>query len=295
MSDNFIEDKASRNHILEYITSILVDVNDKIILYYFNNLSPNDINTKTASDDFVSVADKKSEDFITNKLFKFLDITKIIGEESAFINKENYLSLLNEPLLWVIDPIDGTKNYIKGNRNFCSMISLVQDNYPIASFIYQPLERELIYAFKGHGSYKLNVNTKISTKLKIEINPRTEIIGSGGTKGIPDDFRKSILFNLRTYTKRLFIGSAGVETVMMATNKIQFIFHGRVTPWDHSPFHLITKEAGGCVYMAQSREDFNILSKGPILAAANNDIWTEIREIVIPEVSPYRKNYFNSF
>ena len=47
MLDNFIEDKASRNHILEYITSILVDVNDKIILYYFNNLSPNDINTKT--------------------------------------------------------------------------------------------------------------------------------------------------------------------------------------------------------------------------------------------------------
>ena len=76
---------------------------------------------------------------------------------------------------------------------------------------------------------------------------------------------------------------------MMATNKIQFVFHGRVTPWDHSPFQLIIKEAGGCVYMAESKEDFNILSNGSILAAANSNIWSEIRDIAIPEDNPYRK------
>ena len=141
MLDNIIDSKASRTKILEYITSILIDVNNKVILYYFNKLSPNDISTKTSSDDFVSIADKKSEDFITEKLFNFLYITKIIGEESAFINKENYCSLLNEPYLWVIDPIDGTKNYINGNENFCSMISLVKNSCPIASFIYKPLNK----------------------------------------------------------------------------------------------------------------------------------------------------------
>ena len=289
MLDNIIDGKANRNEILEYITSILIDVNHKIILHYFNNLTANDIDTKTSTEDFVSVADKKSEDFITEKLFNFLDVTKIIGEESAFINKENYFNLLNEPFLWVIDPIDGTKNYINGNENFCSMISLVKNSIPIASFIYKPLEKEVIYAFKGHGAYKLNVETKLSSKLKIKKNKSSEIIGSGGTKGIPDVFRESILFNMRNYTKRLFIGSAGIETVMLATNKIQFIFHGRVTPWDHSPFDLIIKEAGGCVYMARFKEEFNIRSSGPILAAANNNIWTNIREIVIPKSSSYRK------
>ena len=289
MLDNIIDNKSVRNQIVEYITSILIDVNDKIILNYFNKLSPNDIHTKTSSDDFVCVADKISENFITNKLFNYLDITKIIGEESAFINKENYFSLLNEPLLWVIDPIDGTKNYINGNKNFCSMISLVKHSCPIASFIYKPLERELIYAFKGNGAYILNIDKKILSKLKIEINEVSEIIGSGGTKGIPDVFRESILYNLRTHTKRLFIGSAGIETVMLATNQIQFIFHGRVTPWDHSPFDLIIKEAGGFVYMARFKEEFNIKSKGPILAAANNNIWSHIREVAIPKNSSYRK------
>ena len=289
MLDNIIDSKASRDDILEYITSILIDVNDQIVLYYFNKLSPNDINTKTSSDDFVSIADKKSEIFITTKLYNFLGITKIIGEESAFIDKKNYLNLLNEPLLWVIDPIDGTKNYINGNKNFCSMISLVKHSFPIASFIYKPLDRELIYAFKGIGAYKLDVDTQVLSKLKIEINKLSKIAGSGGTKGIPEVFRKSILNNLRTNTKRLFIGSAGIETTMLANNKIQFIFHGRVTPWDHSPFDLIIKEAGGCVYMSRSKVEFNIKSKGPILAAASNTIWNRIREIAIPIDNTYRQ------
>ena len=289
MLDNIIDSKASRDDILEFITSILIDVNDQIVLNYFNKLSPNDINTKTSSDDFVSIADKKSEIFITTKLYNFLGITKIIGEESAFIDKKNYLNLLNEPLLWVIDPIDGTKNYINGNKNFCSMISLVKHSFPIASFIYKPLDRELIYAFKGIGAFKLDVDTQVISKLKIEINKLSEITGSGGTKGIPEVFRKSILNNLQTNTKRLFIGSAGIETTMLANNKIQFIFHGRVTPWDHSPFDLIIKEAGGCVYMSRSKVEFNIKSKGPILAAASNNIWNHIREIAIPKDNAYRQ------
>ena len=289
MLDVNIDSEAKRNYILKYITEILIDVNDKIILHYLNNLSSNDIHTKTSSDDFVSIADKKSEDFIINKLFNFLDITKIMGEESAFINKDNFLSLLNEPLLWVIDPIDGTKNYIAGNQNFCSMISLVKHSCPIACFIYKPLERELIYAFKGNGAFKLNIKTQALSKLKIKTNKINEIVGSGGTKGIPEVFRKSILNNLRNHTKRLFIGSAGIETTMLVTNKIQFIFHGRVTPWDHSPFDLIITEAGGCVFMARFKEKFNIQSKGPILAAANNNVWNQIREIAIPKNNLYRK------
>ena len=93
--------------------------------------------------------------------------------------------------------------------------------------------------------------------------------------------------NLRSNTVRLFIGSAGIETVMLAKNQIQFIFHGRVTPWDHSPVDLITREAGGVVFMARNKKLFNIQSEGPILAASNLKIWNNIREIAIPFNDPY--------
>ena len=92
-----------------------------------------------------------------------------------------------------------------------------------------------------------------------------------------------------TNTKRLFIGSAGIETIMLAKNEIQFIFHGRVTPWDHSPMDLITKEAGGFVYMAINKDEFNIKSKGSILAACDIKTWDKTRDLIIPKDNPYRR------
>ena len=77
---------------------------------------------------------------------------------------------------------------------------------------------------------------------------------------------------------------------MLANNETQFLFHGRVTPWDHSPLDLITREAGGCVYMIKDKEKFNLNAKGPILAASNNEIWDGIKEIAIPKHHPYLSN-----
>ena len=95
MLSNIINSKSIRNEILHFIVNILIDVNQKVVLNYFNKLTPKDIDIKSSNDDFVSVADKMCEDYISKKLSNFLDNTKIIGEETAFLDKENFLSLLN--------------------------------------------------------------------------------------------------------------------------------------------------------------------------------------------------------
>ena len=172
------------------------------------------------------------------------------------------------------------------------MISLVSNKLPIATFIYCPLKNIFVYAFKNYGAFIVDTINNTSTKLSIKPSNLLKIIGSGGTKGIPEIYRQSILDNLKTNTERLFIGSAGIETIMLAKNEIQFIFHGRVTPWDHSPMDLITNEAGGCVYMAINKSKFNIKSKGSILTASNFQIWDNIRDMIIPSNNPYRK-YIN--
>jgi len=288
MNDILIQNNATRNKIVEYIMNLLINVNKNIILRYHKNLKSEDISTKTSNDDFVSIADKKSEEIISKQLKGFLDVSDILGEETAFLDKQ-YDKYLDKSLLWVVDPIDGTKNYINGKESFCSMISLISYTLPIATFIYYPLKNIFVYAFKNYGAFIVDTNKKISTKLLIKPTNTLKIIGSGGTKGIPDEYRSSILNNLKSSTERLFIGSAGIETIMLAKNEIKFIFYGRVTPWDHSPMDLITKEAGGCVYMAINRGKFNIKSKGSILAASNINIWNNIRDLIIPSDNPYRK------
>ena len=288
MNNILIQNNKSRTQFVNYLMNLLINVNKNIILYYYKNLKSKDISTKSSNDDFVTIADKKSEKFISDQLIGFLGVNDILGEETAFLVK-NYDKYLNNSLLWVVDPIDGTKNYINGKEEFCSMISLVSSMLPIATFIYYPLKNIFVYAFKNFGAYIVDTNTKISSKLLIKPYKSLKLIGSGGTKGIPENYRQSILNNLKINTERLFIGSAGIETIMLAKNEIQFIFHGRVTPWDHSPMNLITKEAGGCVYMAINKNEFDIKSKGSILAASNLQTWNNIRNLIIPSDDPYRK------
>ncbi len=288
MNDILIQNNKSRTQIVNYLMNLLINVNKSIILHYYKNLKSKEISTKSSNDDFVTIADKKSEKFISDQLIDFLGVSDILGEETAFLFK-NYDKYLHKSLLWIVDPIDGTKNYINGKEEFCSMISLVSSMIPIATFIYYPLKNTFVYAFKNFGAYIVDTNTNVSSKLLIKPSKILKLIGSGGTKGIPENYRQSILNNLKTNTERLFIGSAGIETIMLARNEIQFIFHGRVTPWDHSPMDLITKEAGGCVYMAINKSEFDIKSKGSILAASNLQIWNNIRNLIIPSDDPYRK------
>ncbi len=276
-----IEKENIRKKIINYISDLLVKVNELIILKYYKNLSSKHINTKSSDDDYVSIADKESEIYIVKNLIGFLNINQYIGEETSYINKDDYKSFEKNALYWVIDPIDGTKNYINGKNEFCSMISLVFNSIPIASFVYYPLKNLLVYAFKGFGAYSLEIKTKKIIQLRIQQNSFNNIVGSGGTKGIQEPLRQKVLQNLRKYTNRLFIGSAGIEAIMLASNETQFVFHGRVTPWDHSPLDLIIKESGGCVYMLNDKAEFNIFSRGPILAASNDQIWENIRSLAL--------------
>ena len=276
-----IENENLRKEIINYISDLLVEVNELIILKYYKNLSSKHINTKSSDDDYVSIADKESEIYIVKNLIGFLNINQYIGEETSYSNKDDYKSLEKNALYWVIDPIDGTKNYINGKNEFCSMISLVFNSIPIASFVYYPLKNLLVYAFKGFGAYSLEIKTKKIIQLRIQQNSLANLLGSGGTKGIEEPLRQKVLQNLRKYTNRLFIGSAGIEAIMLASNETQFVFHGRVTPWDHSPLDLIIKESGGCVYMLNDKAEFNIFSRGPILAASNDQIWENIRSLAL--------------
>ena len=278
---SIIEKENIRKEIINYISDLLVKANELIILKYYKNLSSKHINTKSSDDDYVSIADKESEIYIVKNLIGFLNINQYIGEETSYSNKDDYKSLEKNALYWVIDPIDGTKNYINGKNEFCSMISLVFNSIPIASFVYYPFKNLLVYAFKGFGAYSLEIKTKKIIQLRIRQDSFANIVGSGGTKGIQEPLRQKVLQNLRRYTNRLFIGSAGIEAIMLASNETQFVFHGRVTPWDHSPLDLIIKESGGCVYMLNDKAEFNIFSRGPILAASNDQIWENIRSLAL--------------
>ncbi len=264
----------NRKYVNDFIFFLLKKVNDDIILKNLENLNSEDIFTKSDKDDFVTVYDKKAEEYIIKEINEKFTSIKIIGEETSY-QKNIDLSIMYDEYYITIDPIDGTKNYINQNQNFCSMVSFIFKKKPVASFIYYPLIKKYISSFESFGSKILDLNTNKISKLKI--NKKLINFATGGTKGIPEITRKIILEKFNSNFKRYFIGSAGVETLMLVNNEVDFIFHGRVTAWDHSPMCLITKEAGGEVLMFNNESTFNIFSKGPILAAKNIQHWKHVK------------------
>ena len=264
----------NRKFINDFFFYLLKKVNDDIIIKHLNDLNSDEIFTKSNKNDYVTIYDKKAEEFIIKEINKKFISIKIIGEETTF-QKNIDLSIIDDDYYFTIDPIDGTKNYINKNKNFCTMVSLIYRKKPIASFIYYPLIKKYISSFENFDSKILDLNTSKICTLKISkdlIN-----FATGGTKGLPELTRKIILEKFNSNFKRYFIGSAGVETLMLANNQVDFIFHGRVTPWDHSPMSLIIKEAGGEVLMFNNSSIFNVFSKGPILASKNLEHWKYVK------------------
>ena len=126
------------NKIRDEVTVLLKEVSRKNIMPFYKNLLAEQVYTKSSPTDFVTIADKECEEFLTKKLMQLIAGSKVIGEEASSENGVSFSSFKDD-IIWTVDPIDGTKNFVNGNEQFCSMVALLRDGKPEASWIYIPL------------------------------------------------------------------------------------------------------------------------------------------------------------
>ena len=112
----FVSDKA--------VLLVLKQVSEAIILPRYKRLSDADISTKTDANDFVTVADREAEADISSKLLRMLPGSRCIGEESAAEGR-CAITTFGANYTWIVDPIDGTRNFVAGEEHFCCMVSLI--------------------------------------------------------------------------------------------------------------------------------------------------------------------------
>ena len=117
--------------------------------------------SKKAPGDFVSSADKRTEKIIINELQKAHPDYGIITEESGTINKNNTLNR------WIIDPIDGTTNFLNGVPQFAISIAYEENNEIKCGIIFNPISNEMFCAEKGNGAFLNNSRIRVSKKKKV--------------------------------------------------------------------------------------------------------------------------------
>ena len=181
--------------------------------------------SKKGPKDFVTNSDFKVEKIIIEELKKAKPYYSILSEEKgAEINKD-------KDNIWIIDPIDGTINYLHGIPHFAISIALKSNDEIVAGLIYDPIKDEMFYAEKNNGAFFNNSRIRVSKKNKIE----ECLFVMGGKNNIEPNFlfRKS--------------GCAALDMAYVASGRYDGYFQKNLNIWDIAAGIVLVEEAGGII------------------------------------------------
>ncbi len=235
-----------------------------IILQSLGKLSKGDVDMKEASD-FVTRVDKDSERSIIQIIQRTFRDHRFMAEESAGkpVSGTPDDQRLTEKYLWIIDPLDGTTNYIHEYPVFSVSIALQHKGKIITGVILDPLRKELFSAEAGKGAFLNN--------MPIRVSPVTDVAHSLIATGFPFRKKDSIDRYLELF-RNIFsrvsdirrAGSAALDLAYLACGRCDGFFELGLSPWDMAAGSLIIQEAGGIV--SDFGGDQTFLSTGNIIA-----------------------------
>ena len=214
----------------------------KVLIRDFGEVEKLQVSIKGPSD-FVSNADTKAENIIIKELMKTKKNYSIIGEECGSIKNKDTDNV------WIIDPIDGTTNFLHGIPHFAISIALKSNNEIVSGLIYDPIKDEMFYAEKNNGAFCNNQRIKVSRKKEI----KNCLFATGG--------KDKIEVNLSTRKS----GSAALDMAYVAAGRYDGYFQNNLNIWDIAAGTIIVKEAGGIV------NDINLSESDNIKVRASSD------------------------
>ena len=222
----------------------------KIIIRDFGELENLQV-SKKGPKDFVTKTDKRVEKILIDELTKSKKNYSFITEETGEIlnkNKDNF---------WIIDPIDGTTNFLHGIPHFAISIALKREDEIISGLIFDPIKNEIFYAEKDNGSFFNNNRIRVSNKSNID-----ECLFSSNCEGIKLIYPK---LNLRN------TGCAALDLAYVGCGRFDGYFHDKINIWDIAAGKIIIEEAGGKV------NDINKFRNNKIdIRAANPNIYEKM-------------------
>ena len=181
--------------------------------------------SKKGPRDFVTKTDKNVEKILIEELSKSKKNYSFITEETGKINnkdKENF---------WIIDPIDGTTNFLHGIPHFAICIAHMSNNKIISGLIFDPIKDEMFFAEKDKGAFLNNQRLRVSKKNSID-----DCLFSSNHEGV-----KFSNLNMR------YSGCAALDLAYVASGRLDGFFHNKINLWDVAAGTLLVQEAGGNV------------------------------------------------
>ena len=201
--------------------------------------------------DFVTKTDKRVESILIDELSKSRKNFSFITEENGIIKNNDQDSI------WIIDPIDGTTNFLHGIPHFAISIALKVKNQLIAGIIFDPIKNEIFFAERNNGAYYNNQRIKVSKKSEIE-----ECLFGTNIEGV-----KFSNLNMR------YSGCAALDLAYVGAGRLDGFFHNKLNIWDIAAGLLVIEEAGGIF----NKIDYN-MTKNIDVRASSDRIYKKMTE-----------------
>jgi myo-inositol-1(or 4)-monophosphatase len=230
--------------------------------------------TEKAANDYVSEVDRAAEDAIIRVLLEAYPAHSILAEESGARGKSEFQ--------WIIDPLDGTTNYLHGFPQYAVSIALMHKGVMSQAVIYDPVRNDLFTATRGRGAYLNDKRLRISKRSKLN----QALIGTG----FP--FREfshvdSYLAMFRDLTQKTSglrrAGAATLDLAYVAAGRLDAFWEFGLSPWDMAAGSLLITEAGGLVGDLEGNGGY--LESGNIVAG-NPKIFAQLIQTLAPHLTP---------
>ena len=222
----------------------------KVIIRDFGEIENLQV-SKKGPRDFVTKTDRRAEEIIIEELSKSKKKYSFITEESGILKNTDVDNI------WIIDPIDGTTNFLHGIPHFAISLALKINNEIVSGIIFDPIKNEMFYAEKNNGAYFNNQRIRVSKKNNLD-----ECLFGTNIEGV-----KFTNLNVRCS------GSASLDLAYVSAGRLDGFFQNKLNIWDIAAGILLIEEAGGKVNNFEKNKISNINLK-----ASSTNIFTKMME-----------------
>lgn len=236
---------AAMDSLIPAVEELLRNVAEQEVMSRFGRLSEGDVRHKGKHGDLVTAADLEAENRIREGLLRLMPDSAVIGEEGCFKTPEILDKLNGDGPVWVVDPVDGTRNFARGKPCFAVMVALIEDGETRLGWILDPISATCATVERGKGAFVSGQKMSL-THLADGSGVLSNLMGSVG-----DGLKAKLTARQETgeagLPKHLMrYHCAGREYMDVALGKIHFaLYGGKMMPWDHAAGTLLVTEAGG--------------------------------------------------
>ncbi|MER5888818.1 inositol monophosphatase family protein [Streptomyces sp. NPDC001941] len=259
------------------IIEILREAAEAVIVPRFRALASGDV-TEKAPGEVVTVADREAEAIIGPRL-RDLVAAPVVGEEAAAEDPGLVGALADPGPVWLLDPLDGTANFVAGSPDHAVMAALVRGGETVAAWIVQPATGRAYAAERGAGAWC--GGTRLSCA--VTDGDTAGLRGDALTRFLSPRARAHVLAAAPDFAD-LGAGTtcAGVEYARIASGERHFALFHRTLPWDHAPGALLVTEAGGTVRRPDGTP-YRPADEGTgLLGACDPRAWRSVRDRLAP-------------